>query len=116
MLGSAHSGAWVGLWKRAVASNRSARGGRVGGGQLAPGDAVGDDPGQLAGKVVDVGPDHLPGVGGQLEVGSEQLRVLHAIRRLEVTSRSSQPQPLRRGPASAARPPAAPRCGPASAR
>lgn len=29
--------------------DRPARGGRVGGRQLAPGDAVGDDPGQLAG-------------------------------------------------------------------
>jgi hypothetical protein len=45
--------------------HRPARGGRVGGRQLAPGDAVGDDSGQLAGEVVDVGPDHLPGVGGQ---------------------------------------------------
>ena len=104
MPGSDHSGAWVGLWKRAVASNTARpAAGRVGGRQLAPGDAVGDDPGQLAGEVVDVGRDHPAGVGGQLEVGGEQLRVLAGQLRLAVTSSSSQRRSRSgAGPASAA--------------
>jgi hypothetical protein len=98
MPGSDHSGG-VGRVVEAGGGveDRPARGGRVGGRQFASGDAVGDDPGQLAGEVVDVGPDHPAGVGGQLEVGGEQLRVLAGHRLLGGDQQVQPvPEPLRR--------------------
>ena len=104
MPGSDHSAAWVGLWKRAVASN-TAR-------PAAAGSAAANSPRATPSamiraswptRCVDVGRDHLPRLGGELDVGREQLRVVARPAALGGDQQvEPAPQPLRRGPSSAA--------------
>jgi hypothetical protein len=53
--------------------------GRVGRLELAPRDPVGDDPGQLTDESVDMRPDHLARVRGELNVRCEELGLVERL-------------------------------------